>query len=256
MNSCIAILTRGYDNQSDYSLLLKRNKCIENNLDNKNIQLLIFHEGNIQSDDQKFICEQTPSLKIKFVDILEHAFKKEKESIIFEKAPKFGIGYRHMCSFWFVDFWNFVKEYDYMLRIDEDCFIDFKIDDIFPKLETNLFIAGQVSVDCDFVTEGLNQFSLDFIKKYSHEYTFKQFHSKWPSGPYTNVFGISLNKIQKNEIFQKYLKEIDSSEMIYKRRWGDLPLWGEAIDYIFGSKCLYVDKSIKYFHGSHNSTVN
>jgi hypothetical protein len=43
--------------------------------------------------------------------------------------------------------------------------------------------------------------------------------------------------------------------MIYRRRWGDLPLWGEVIYYIFGSELLKIDKDIKYFHGSHECYI-
>jgi hypothetical protein len=70
------------------------------------------------------------------------------------------------------------------------------------------------------------------------------------------LFGVSLNKIHTNEAFQKYKNEVDGSEMIYKRRWGDLPLWGEAIYYIFGDDSLCTDNSIRYFHESHMRYVN
>ena len=52
------------------------------------------------------------------------------------------------------------------------------------------------------------------------------------------------------------MTEIDASGMIYKRRWGDLPLWGEAIYYIFGDDTLIIDTDIKYFHESHHANVN
>ena len=45
--SCIAVLTRGYNNYNDYSMLIKRNKHIECNLNNKNIDVLIFHEETL-----------------------------------------------------------------------------------------------------------------------------------------------------------------------------------------------------------------
>jgi hypothetical protein len=256
MKSCIAVLTRGYSDIHSYSMLIKRNKHIVNNLDDKSIDILIFHEGNINEAHQEYIQNETPELIIKFIDISNIAFKPEKKDIAFEEAHSFGLGYRHMCSFWFVNFWNAVKEYDKLLRIDEDCYINFNIDNILLNLNNLLFIVGKRDDDGYFVTKGLNSFSIEFMKRNNKNFTFKKNNTKEPGGPYTNVIGLSLNRIRENDIFQKYMTEVDASNMIYKRRWGDLPLWGEVIYYIFGSETIKIDKTIKYFHGSHNAQVN
>ena len=251
-DSCIAVLTRGYSNYNSYSMLIKRNKHIEQHLNNKNIDILIFHEGNILNEHQLKISNETTLLNIKFINISDKAFKKEKSNIAFDAPTQmFGLNYRHMCSFWFVDFWDFVKEYDYLLRIDEDCFVNCSIDDIFLKLKEHLFVTGTYSNDADFVTRGLNNFSLQFMNHYT-DYKIKP---RLPSGPYTNLFGISL-KVRNNILFLKYVKEVESSNKIYERRWGDLPLWGEAIEYIFGQDTILVDKTIKYYHESHHTQVN
>lgn len=258
MKTCIAVLTRGYKNINNYSNLIMRNKHIEKYLKNKTIDILIFHEGNITNEQQIQISTKTPSLNIIFVNITGKAFNPEKKMIKLIPNVKIGagLGYRHMCSFWFVDFWKFVDDYDYLLRIDEDCFVNFNIDDIFVKLNDKLFIAGRSSNDASSVTIGLNDFTLDFIKNNSNNYAFKKNISKHPNGPYTNLFGLSLSKIRQNEFFIKYIKQIETSDKIYERRWGDLPLFGEVIYYIFGEDTLLLDKSIKYFHGSHNKQVN
>ena len=256
VNNCIAVLTRGYNNTEQYSTLIKRNKHISVNLNDKTIDILIFHEGNITSEQQIFIINQTPELKIEFINILDIAFQNDKNNIIVEEAPQFGLGYRHMCSFWFINFFNVVKKYDNLLRIDEDCFINSNIDNLFLELNKYIFICGKISGDCDFVTKGLNLFSLDFLKKYENNYTFKNKNPRGPCGPYTNLIGFSLKKINNNDAFKQYIDDLDKSDMIYKRRWGDLPLWGEVICYIFGDETLKVDNTIKYFHGSHNTYVN
>ena len=135
MSCCITVLTRGYQDTNKYSDLIKRNKSIQEHLNNKNIDILIFHEGDITYTQQIYIQNQTPLLKIIFVNILSHAFKESKKYIQFSKETEgYSLGYRHMCDFWFVSFWSFVKEYDYLLRIDEDCVINTNIDIIFYKL--------------------------------------------------------------------------------------------------------------------------
>jgi len=254
--NCIAVLTRGYEDIKQYDLLIKRNNSILQNLNDTSTNILIFHEGNITEQHQVHIQTQTPALKLKFIDISHIAFQKSKEAIPFEEAHGFGHGYRHMCSFWFVSFFDIVKDYDKLLRIDEDCIIESNIDNIFLELNNNLFVCGHLDKDEEFVTKGLNAFSLEFLNKNKEIYNFKNADTKEPGGPYTNLIGFNLDKMRKIELFEKYRIEIDKSNMIYKRRWGDLPLWGEVIYYIFGHETMKVDKTIKYFHGSHNMKVN
>jgi hypothetical protein len=255
---CIAVLTRGYNETSQYDTLIKRNQSIEKRIDSlekEEIDVLIFHEGNINDSDQEYIKIQTSSLKIIFINVNNGmAFKEDKKNIPFnDGCPWFGFGYRSMCSFWFVDFWHFVQEYDYLLRIDEDCFIDFDIWKVFQSLQTHSFVAGKWEMDDDSFTIGLNELTLEFIK--SEVGIEKEFFPKNPcSGPYTNVFGINL-KVRDNPLLKKYIHEVDESNKIYSQRWGDLPLWGEAIDYVLGKDELLID-SLSYYHESHHSYVN
>jgi len=257
MKCCVAALTRGYEDISKYDRLIKRNEHISRHLTNKSIELVLFHEGNIPAQHQSYIMEKSPGLVIKFVNVAEKgAFREEKALLPEESGNRFPIGYRHMCSFWFVDFWNAVSDYDYLLRIDEDCNIDFSIDSVFANLDSYLFVFGDTCLDEWFVTIGMNKFSLEFIDRNRDQYEFKQTNTRPPRGPYTNVFGLALNRIREYGIFKQYVSAIDASDMIYKMRWGDLPLWGEAIHYIFGSETAKIDRNIRYFHASHSSYVN
>ena len=252
MRSCIAVLTRGYSDISGYEKLCKRNLEIQTNLHNKSIDILIFHEGNITGEHQSYIIDKTPSLEIHFINVNNGlAFKSHKSEIQIDPGTSFfGFGYRHMCSFWFVDFWNFVGNYDKMLRIDEDCFIDCNIDAILIELDRYKFICGKWIEDHDFVTIGMNKMSLDFSRKNNIS------DGRRPSGPYTNVYAINLAVARSNVMLSEYITMVDNSDNIYKYRWGDLSLWGEAIYYIFGMESVLVDTNIKYFHESHDMKVN
>ena len=87
-------------------------------------------------EHQTLLKQITKNLILIFIDISSRAFLKEKKSINpHKKFQKSNIGYRHMCHFWFVDFWHFVEEYENILRIDEDCYITFDPVDIFSKIE-------------------------------------------------------------------------------------------------------------------------
>ena len=251
MRRCVAVLTRGYNDITMYSKLITRNRTIQENLIDKTIDILIFQEGNITKEHQAYIKNETPDLNIIFIDVNNGmAFKSDKSSIKFHPDTSFfEIGYRHMCSFWFVDFWYFVSTYDRMLRIDEDCFIDFNIDSVLENLDYKNFICGKWMKDIDFVTIDLNKTTLQFLGTDTSDVEI-------PSGPYTNVFAINLEKVRDNQSLRKYIKVVDDSGNIYRHRWGDLPLWGEAIYYIFGMKTLLIDTSIRYIHESHDMKVN
>eukprot|EP00746_Dinoflagellata_sp_MGD_P140964 gnl/MRDRNA2_/MRDRNA2_74144_c0_seq2.p1 gnl/MRDRNA2_/MRDRNA2_74144_c0~~gnl/MRDRNA2_/MRDRNA2_74144_c0_seq2.p1 ORF type:complete len:226 (-),score=29.02 gnl/MRDRNA2_/MRDRNA2_74144_c0_seq2:510-1187(-) len=113
----IVILTRGYEDIRQYSMLISRNKGIQANLSDKSIKLVIFHEGNIRPEQQKFIQSQTPCLVLKFQDVSGSSFCRDRENVpIYPPTKDFGWSYRHMCSFWFVDFWKYTHEYDFRFR--------------------------------------------------------------------------------------------------------------------------------------------
>lgn len=44
--------------------------------------------------------------------------------------------------------------------------------------------------------------------------------------------------------------------MIYYNRWGDLPLWGEILFYLYDIEDYCECKEIKYYHGSNKGTYN
>jgi len=251
----VAVLTRGYQNLQQYNTLIKRNISIANNLGSlQGIDILVFHEGNILEPHQKYISHFTPQLNLKFICINEHAFKDEKKEIsFFEPTKAFGLNYRHMCSFWFVDFWNFVNDYDLILRVDEDCIIEFNIPELFYHLQNKTAIYGTWTRDHDFVTYRLNKFTEQFIKE--NMQISGPIIPHRPSGPYTNVFGLNLARLRINTLAQKYIEKVKSLNYIYIFRWGDLPLWGELLFYLCDPNNYMKYDKIKYFHGSHNFHV-
>jgi hypothetical protein len=252
--NAVVILTRGYTEYEKYFSLIQRNKSINKNLNDKTIDIVIFNEGNISDIHKQRIKEETPELNIKFVTISEKAFLKENEVFTFYKTTIRDIwhyGYRHMCHFWFIDFLHFCNNYDYILRIDEDCIIDFNIDEIFKILPSKFLIAGAVDSDGEHVTRGMNKFTLDFLKKNGFNMKPKE-----PGGPYTNIFALNLLKLHKNQFLKVYMNYVDKSNNIYIYRWGDLPLWGEVLEYFYKKYDYLIYNKINYYHGSLGKYVN
>lgn len=258
--NAVVVLTRGYNELIKYNDLINRNNSITN-VDNTTTDFIIFHEGNITEIQQQYISEKSLYInKINFVDISILAFLNEKNNTVFYPPTNmFSLKYRHMCSFWFVDFWKYVEEYDYIIRIDEDCIINFSINNVFTILKNDKIncIFGKWVNDQEFVTHGLNCFTKNFItKNFNSNYNVKDLPIHNPSGPYTNVIGFNLKKLRENIILNRYINTINKSNAIYIYRWGDLPLWGEALYYFCDKNSYFEYNEIKYFHGSHNIVVN
>jgi hypothetical protein len=271
MNKKIAIvvLSKGYHHESMYeSNLIRRNMYLEQILlsyNKDNYDFIIVHEGNIPNHHQHYISQYTPNLDIMFWDVKnidpKNAFNDEK-NVINRMCPpnqftsNFFVGYKHMCHFWSIDFLEYFKDYKYIVRVDDDCFVDqfdLNLLDMMEKeniLFTSPMFQGQ---DDPLVINGLEQFREKFAKENS-------IHIKTPFNeikcPYTNFMIVDIESINKNSLIKSFLKEIDKCGCIYSNRWGDLPIWGMILD-LFLDPLQYKElKEIKYYHGSHDVLIN
>lgn len=262
MSKAIVVLTRGYDNIQNYDKLIARNYNIHRCLGDLSLDIVIFHEGNIPENHQKYIKSKTPGLNIKFVDV-----KKRGKAFIDKSYIKrdpivkhdVAMGYFHMCSFWFVNFWHYVEEYDYILRIDEDCIINFKILKMFKTLENKVACYGAWVRDDPACVKGMVNFNIKYFKKHNlpmkssiNRNYIDRFSSAWwtskVSGPYTNLLGLNLRKLRQNENLKKYIETVKFSDYIYIYRWGDLPLWGTVLQFLYSSDDHIKLKSMRYIH--------
>tara|TARA_B100001250_G_C19813356_1_gene796924 strand:+ start:1071 stop:1808 length:738 start_codon:yes stop_codon:yes gene_type:complete len=233
-------------------MLIRRNISIQKKLINKSIPVIIIHEGNITPEQEEYIKGQTPLLNIVFWVI---DFDRTREHVnVDENTKMFNMGYRHMCSFWFVDMWNteIFKDFDYILRIDEDCEMRTNIDRIFKQLTSSdkyYAICANMDGDAEYVTRYMNDTTLSFMTQRRINDK-KALRYKEPGGPMTQMTGFNMKRLRNESILHEYIRHIHNTQMIYINRWGDHSLWGEVFFYILPNK-LKVDKSIQYFHGSH-----
>ena len=246
MDTAVVVLTRGYSKKEGYSTLIKRNKKLERYY-NKNIRYIIFHEGNISENHQEYIQLQT-IIPLNFVNVSK-SFRTEKIDF-YPPTSRFSLDYRNMCNFWFCDFWMYLTDYNKILRIDEDCFYESDYNNVFNILDDKVAVYGLWSGDEEFVTKGLQ----DFTKTFMYQHNKKPLKNKI-GGPYTNVLGLNLKEMRKNMLLTQYIKTVKKSDNIYIYRWGDLPLWGEALSYCFPINSYTKSNQIQYYHGSHNKEI-
>lgn len=267
MKYCIAVLTKGYKEKVRYSLLIKRNKSIYNNIVQNSIyqfDIIIFHEGNILDKDQQYIRSHTPQMKLIFLNIKkglsfnDHNYKVNRNLCPpNNKSDKYHIGYKHMCRFWSIDFIDYLEKYDYIIRIDEDCIVKY-----FDELIINYIIDNKIyfcsphfiNQDNKNFIVGMESFWNCMIKKYGIKSYIKNYTDI--ICPYTNFMIFDMNVIKNNQLINNILNEIDSCGCIYSNRWGDLPIWGMIMSTLFESEKFFCAKNIAYYHGSHHKYIN
>ena len=161
-----------------------------------------------------------------------------------------------MCHFWSIDFLEYLKDYKFIIRIDEDCFIDKFDPNILNEMVENQihFISPEFQGQDDLrVIVGLESLLDEFLIETDIK-PFKTFNEI--RCPYTNFMIVNIEFIRGNEIINNLLKKIDLSHGIYSNRWGDLPIWGMILSTLVPEKNYSECKSISYYHLSHNVQIN
>jgi hypothetical protein len=257
--NAIVVLTKGYNGNEEYQELIDRNNSIYNIfyslIDNKeNYDIIIFHEGNITEEQQIYIQSSTPNLplKFKYVEFLNNNIDNPKCPNT-GLSNNFSIGYKNMCYFWSISFFKYLHEYDYIIRIDEDCIIyNLDINILNKYKEQNIMFSSAYYQDNDFedVTIGLK----DLFDNYLIENNLiKKNDLKMP---YTNFMILNIPFFKNNIDVNNILNEIDKSNCIFSNRWGDLPIWGYILSYLIDKSYYKEDRNIVYLHGSHSTKVN
>lgn len=151
---CLLLLITGIlvrvESRGIIAVLQKASKTSQLQIRNQHLDTLFYREGQVNDFDVVIFCEhyvnvamqeklqQTSKLPLIFVFVdsqlrgSEKAYlKKKKESsamlLMNTMCPSnggsnyFPFGYKAMCQFWFADFQQYVKEYDWLLRVDDDC---------------------------------------------------------------------------------------------------------------------------------------
>ena len=264
----ISVLTKGYPDYKSYDTLISRNNLIYNNIILKSTMsydMVIFHEGNITDDQQQYVQSKT-KYPLLFRNVKKYAnqsaFNDSRNQINNELCPPtelsttFPLGYKHMCHFWSIDFYEYLSDYRYVLRIDEDCFVD-RID---PKVLEDVVsqeVKFAVPLICDsldhpHVIVGLDNLLFSFLKENQLELPISYNEIRSPN---TNFMILDMDYFRNNQLVQGFLSEIDRCHGIYSNRWGDAPIWG-IILYALAGTDFYEMSDVGYLHGSHNHYVN
>ena len=248
MKAAIVALTRGYPkNRSLYDKLIKRNEYIYKNINSLRsspLDLILFHEGNISTDDQNYINSHS-SQNIKFKDVSKYFVISDLK---LEGEKKFSLGYRLMCRFNMYHIWDEVKEYSHILGVDEDIEI-LNIDpNAFEYMKANEihYMTGRFTKETHKLTNKtlpnylIENTDMNVEKIYNHK------------NPYTNLYASSVAFWRTPETYS-ILKKIALTDSQIINRWGDHTVQGLLLNHA-GEK-IYLFPKLEYKHISHSNLI-
>jgi hypothetical protein len=258
----ICVLARGHKNLEKYETLIARNNAISEVIlkeSKAEIDVIIFHEGNINQEHQQYINKNSKIKNIKYVSVEavfnEKNYAKSKYCTETRLSNSFGYGYKCMCKFWFSGFIEYTKNYDYVIRIDDDCIIEyFNVDATIEEMKQNKirYVAASIfGNDEKNVTIGIEKLCNDFINENKIHAT-----PRFDYNPYTNLFIIDAKYFRSNETYLRFSSKVNSSGCIFINRWGDHLLWGVILSILPDDNIFNVNNDIKYLHGSHRRWIN
>jgi hypothetical protein len=215
-------LASGYEQTLHYKTLIGRNKELEKN-NQKDIDYIIFYNGNISLRHQTHIYKSTPDLLIKFVDV-------SKNENVNKTSNELGKHNKH--NFWFCDFWKYLEKYDKIIRIDEDVIYKNNVLDMFSFIENKVCCYDSWQEDCQIASVSLNNFTINYFKEVFN----KEIKSFPKGGPYTNVLGLNLGLLRNNKDLFGFIKAIYESNNIYIDDWCDSQMWGIVLQLLYNTE--------------------
>ncbi len=274
----IFALTRGYEDVTRYELLIARNNTLNYLLDKYQcpvpIELVLFHEGNIPDEHQKYICsnskrgilfvnakniysnwDETNPYKVAigpYKDYLVKGYAHDFDPPIFWTS-----GYRNMCHFYAVGCINLLSQigFTHALRVDEDCILHDSLSPVYDLivnqapnlLGTPALFMESHKVTNDRLPRFLKLTNLDFYDLWKKEY--------YQESPmlYSNVCYYNIKLLSEFSGFKIFSRYINQTGIIHRYRIGDAPLLYWASQLVsYGPAVL--DK-LTYTHLSHNAKV-
>jgi len=242
----VAVLVRA--RASNLAALVRRNAAVERFLyDASRMDVVVFHEADLDAAAQRAVANATPRLPLTFVSVqavFDAAAAAASNAAAAAAAAAAGagpaaaaaaggaaapacpptpesesapLGYKAMCAFWFLDFWGYVRDYAWLLRVDDDCELTerFAWDLPFPphvRVASPLWVSLDGSADSvadppasaparadpktGSVVRGLRNFTLRFAAERQRESAFLhapgRAHTRVWAAPYTNVLYVNL----------------------------------------------------------------
>ena len=252
LRCAIIALIRGSDTMDGYESLRARNKALHEHFNARyGYDNILFHEGDIKPEHMREIMAETPHTK--FINIMPYgAFKVPSwVRLPLRKQPDDKpIGYKHMCRFFMLQVWDAVRDYDYVMRFDDDVVLETEmVEDPFEFMyERDIVYTYSVEVP---EWHGLtNRTFFDWARAYVKEKGIATQHEHLSNTMFFTHFFIADVTFWRQLPVQSMLHAIDDTGNVYKYRWGDAPIQTVLLKTFLQPDSLYKMHGLEYCHYS------
>lgn len=240
--NAIFTLIKGGSLDVQYNDYSERCKQLRTVLHKNNYEDIAFHEGNVPSKIQQRL---SATYSVRFENVVEYGgFTLENPSWnkTLRGPSEYNIGYKHMCRFFALQWMHIMRDYNYVMRIDEDVLVHSMQD---PFASSHIYSYALLTTEKH--DETLDTFQV-WMNQYVKSRNLQQYNVK--DMYFTNVFLTKVSFWLQDNV-QKFLTDIDNTGHIYLHRWGDAPIQTAALT-------LFGKKHVSYFRVdySHASTAN
>jgi hypothetical protein len=232
-------------NKSILKFLWNFNTSIDNST---NPDIVIFHENEISVEVKQKVQNETPEMFLTFtqIDNFNNNAIYENETIktVYPHCTgtyisgTFKIGYKNMCRFWTIGFLKYVKNYDWIFRLDDDCEIEEEArnklpPDSYSKHDKHpIFIASPAwlplhrqkydritTTSEGGVVTGLGSFVREFSNKFNLNNTFiDSFYAPYTNAFYMNLKWLNFEKSKTNSIVNSYENSKETSSFFSNKK--------------------------------------
>ena len=269
MKCAIVGLVRGYDSWYRYKQLIERNDRIHRYFNYKyNYPIIIFHEGNIKKKHQHKLKSLTPN--ISFVEVtnfhdlpyVKHNIFKRIYRIALKKVCKITFpdsmnGYKNMCAFYAFKIYDYLKDFDYYWRLDEDGMLMKEIsDNPFEVLKNSNAYYGYIYSGVDQHIQTLNTL-MPYVKNYIKENNIKVKGNmdEINMDNYGSNFMVTELSFWKQAEVQKFLEEVKRQNGVQQYRWGDANIQALALKMFCVQEKRIKLTGFHYYHASHHQMI-
>ena len=253
----IVALVRGYSDLDDYDALIARNAAIYATINSRAIRqypVIIWHEGNINPDHQRYILSKEKNADVRFIDVSER-FQLPPDVTVASLKEHWPVGYRLMCKLNTWDIWEMSSKFKFILRIDEDCIFEELAEDPFEWIERQDLDCG-FSLLIDDTHEITNETLPCFTAAYAsfHGLDWRRSQPVTTSFPYTNVMMARTAFFRSREV-SRFLRTIVLEPDFYTNRWGDHIVLGVPLNVYSSEARIKPLPGLVYNHHSHLTMV-
>jgi len=251
VRNAVFTLVRGGDHGLD--ALIESHRCLHEAIDDLGSQYdhIVFHEDNLEPEALADAVKSLPDVRfVSIADAFVLPAGVQLPADVISGAAEGSVGYRHMCHFMSMQWYQLLSRYEYAMRVDEDVCLQTLVADPFRVMQERKLVYGYGRQTIERHQPTLDTFPawLDKYVEQQRLLPLRDTHAVVENMFFTNFFIARVAWWERADV-QHFLKAVDESGRIYTKRWGDAPIQTVALA-LFASPEAVSWIPTKYLHVS------